>query len=225
MKGKTAFRLPPEPSGFMTIGHAMAFTINYLYTEMYDGELWLRFEDTNPKKVAPRYYEASGKESSGSGSSADHEKNVSDDMELIYGYGRRLLERGEGLRLLLRPGEGQAAQVRREGLRAQGAPSRQELAVWEEMLAKKHKEGSYVIRFKGDMAEPELLPTRPEPLQGHQHAHPLTGTKYTLWPTYDLANTIEDEVCGITHVLRSSEFRTELQAAPPVSPGVQERSR
>ena len=92
--GKTAFRLPPEPSGFMTVGHAMAFTINYLYKLQYDGELWLRFEDTNPRKAEKRYYESFRKGVEWLGIECDHEKNVSDDIELIYDYGRRLLEKG-----------------------------------------------------------------------------------------------------------------------------------
>ena len=96
VKGKTAFRIPPEPSGFMHIGHAMAFTINSIYSETYDGELWLRFEDTNPKKVATRYYESFRQGIKWLGITWDHEKNVSDDMELIYGYGRRLIQEGKG---------------------------------------------------------------------------------------------------------------------------------
>ena len=52
------FRLPPEPSGYMHIGHAMAGLINYIYRETYSGKLWLRFEDTNPKKVEKRYYDS-----------------------------------------------------------------------------------------------------------------------------------------------------------------------
>ena len=211
VKGKAAFRLPPEPSGFMTIGHAMAFTINYLYKEEYDGELWLRFEDTNPRKVAPRYYESFRRGIEWLGIEWDHEKNVSDDLELIYEHGRRLLSQGNAYACSC--DEAKVKRLRFEGKACEhrAAPAEANLRVWDELLAKKHKEGSYVIRFKGDMQSPNYSLRDTNLFRVIESPHPLTGTKYSLWPTYDLANAVEDEACGITHVLRSSEFRNELQ--------------
>jgi glutamyl-tRNA synthetase len=211
VKGKTAFRLPPEPSGFMTIGHAMAWTINYLYKEQYDGELWLRFEDTNPRKVAPQYFDSFRKGTEWLGISWDHEKNVSDDMELIYGYGRTLLQQGDAYACSC--DEAKVKKLRFEGTACEhrSQPSEANLRIWDELLAKKHRQGTYVIRFKGDMQSPNYSLRDTNLFRIIEHPHPLTGTKYTLWPTYDLANAVEDEVCGITHVLRSSEFRNELQ--------------
>jgi glutamyl-tRNA synthetase len=211
VKGKTAFRLPPEPSGYMTVGHAMAFTINYLYKEQYDGELWLRFEDTNPRKVAPQYYDSFRQGISWLGIKVDREKNVSDDMELIYENGRKLLQQGDAYACSC-----DEAKVKR--LRFEGTPCEHRdqsveanLQVWDELLAKKHEPGAYVIRFKGDMQSPNYSLRDTNLFRVIDFPHPLTGTKYSLWPTYDLANAVEDEVCGITHVLRSSEFRNELQ--------------
>jgi glutamyl-tRNA synthetase len=210
-KGKTAFRLPPEPSGFMTIGHAMAFTINDIYSQMYDGELWLRFEDTNPRKVATKYYDNFRKGIAWLGINPDHEKNLSDDNELIYGYGRRLLEKGEAYACSC--DEAKVKKERFEGKpcvhRAQSVES--SLRVWGEMLARKHAEGTYVIRLKGDMSSLDYSLRDPNIFRIIDHEHPLTGSRYTVWPTYNLANTIEDEVCGITHILRSTEFPVALQ--------------
>jgi glutamyl-tRNA synthetase len=76
VKGKAVFRLPPEPSGFMHIGHAMAFTVNSLYKDMYDGELWLRFEDTNPRKVLQRYYDSFREGIDWLGITCDQEKTI-----------------------------------------------------------------------------------------------------------------------------------------------------
>ena len=210
-KGKTAFRLPPEPSGFMTIGHAMAFTINYLYKERYDGKLWLRFEDTNPRKVSPKYYDSFRQGIQWLGIEYDHEKNVSDDMELIYDYGRRLLVQGNAYACSC--DEAKVKRLRFEGTPCEhrGNTAEANLRVWDELLAKKHKEGSYVIRCRGDMQSPNYSLRDTNLFRVIESPHPLTGTKYSLWPTYDLANAVEDEACGITHVLRSSEFRNELQ--------------
>jgi glutamyl-tRNA synthetase len=211
IKGRTAFRLPPEPSGFMTVGHAMAFTINYLYKVQYDGELWLRFEDTNPRKVAPQYYESFRRGIRWLSITCDHEKNVSDDMDLIYEHGQRLLETGNAYACSC--DEAKVKRLRFEGTPCEHRENSVEanLRIWGELLAKKHEQGSYVIRFKGDMKSPNYSLRDTNLFRIISYPHPLTGEKYTLWPTYDLANAVEDEVCGITHVLRSSEFRNELQ--------------
>ncbi len=211
VKGSTAFRLPPEPSGFMTIGHAMAFTINYLYKEQYEGELWLRFEDTNPRKVVPRYYDSFRRGIEWLGIRYDHEKNVSDDMGLIYEHGRTLIAQGDAYACSC--DEAKVKRLRFEGKPCEhrGISTETNLRIWDELLASKHKEGDYVIRFKGDMQNPNYSLRDTNLFRIILSPHPLTGTRYTLWPTYDLANAVEDEVCGITHVLRSSEFRNELQ--------------
>jgi glutamyl-tRNA synthetase len=211
VKGQTAFRLPPEPSGYMTVGHAMAFTINYLYKEQYSGLLWLRFEDTNPRKVSPTYYESFRRGIAWLGITCDREKNVSDDIELIYDYGRKLLERGAAY--VCSCDEAKVKRLRFDGTACEhrSAPVEVNLRLWDELLAKKHSEGSYVVRFKGDMTSPNYSLRDTNLFRIIDSPHPLTGNRYTLWPTYDLANAIEDEVCGITHVLRSSEFRNELQ--------------
>jgi hypothetical protein len=87
------------------------------------------------------------------------------------------------------------------------------------LVSKKHKEGSYVVRFKGDMKSLNYSLRDTNLFRIIDSPHPLTGTKYTLWPTYDIANAVEDEICGITHILRSSEFRNELQQPPHGSLG------
>lgn len=211
VRGKTAFRIPPEPSGFMHIGHAMAFTINYIYAETYDGELWLRFEDTNPRKVARRYYDNFRQGIKWLGIRWDHEKNVSDDMDLIYGYGKRLIQEDKAYSCSCDQEKVKRLRFEGKACEHRGAPVERSLAVWEKMLAKKVSEGESVIRFKGDMRNLNYSLRDPNLFRVIQKAHPVTGERYTLWPTYDLANTVEDEVCGITHILRSSEFRIELQ--------------
>jgi len=211
VRGKTAFRLPPEPSGFMTVGHAMAFTINSLYKEQYEGELWLRFEDTNPRKVLPKYYDSFRQGIAWLGIRCDHEKNVSDDVEIIYEKGRQLLEMGNAY--VCSCDEAKVKRLRYEGTPCEHRVHSVEtnLRLWDELVAKKHREGSYVVRFKGDMHSPNYSLRDTNLFRIIDSPHPLTGTRYTLWPTYDVANAVEDEMCGITHVLRSSEFRNELQ--------------
>ncbi len=211
VKGRTCFRLPPEPSGFMTIGHAMSWNVNYGYKQTYEGVLWLRFEDTNPRKVALPYYESFRTGTEWLGVACDHEKNISDDVELIYEKGEELIEGGRAYACAC-----DAALVKK--LRFEGKacehrdwPTEKSRRVWEELVSKKHKEGEYVIRFRGDMQNADYSLRDPNIFRTIDHPHPLTKERYTLWPTYDLANTIEDEICGVTHILRSAEFHTDLQ--------------
>ena len=211
VKGRTGFRFPPEPSGFMTIGHAMACTINRIYADTYEGVLWLRFEDTNPKKVALKYYESFRQGIKWLGISWDHEKNVSDDLDLIYGYGKKLIEKGKAYACSCEQDKVKGLRFAGKACEHRDAPIEKSLATWERMLAKKVGEGESVIRFKGDMHNLNYSLRDPNLFRVVQKTHPITGDRYTLWPTYDIANTVEDEICGITHVLRSSEFRTELQ--------------
>ncbi|HZW85741.1 MAG TPA: glutamate--tRNA ligase family protein, partial [Nitrososphaerales archaeon] len=211
VKGKAGFRLPPEPSGFMTVGHAMAFTINYIYKETYQGELWLRFEDTNPRKVAPQYYESFRRGIDWLSIKCDHEKNVSDDIPLIYGYGKKLVQQGDAYAC-------GCEEVKVKRLRFDGVPCEhrnnsveRNLEVWDGLVGGKYKEGEWVIRIKGDMSSQNFSLRDSNLFRVIDKPHPLVGSKYSLWPTYDIANAVEDEVCRITHVLRSSEFRNELQ--------------
>lgn len=210
-KGKVVLRLPPEPSGYMTIGHAMAGVINSAYRDMYQGELWLRFEDTNPRKVRKDYYDSFREGYRWVGIRWDHEKNVSSDMEVLYFHARRLLEMGEAYACAC-PAD-LVKSLRAEGKPCQhrAQPVEANLKVWEGMLARKHKEGEWVIRLKGDMQDLDASLRDPNILRVINAPHPVVGTKYAVWPVYDFEVVVEDKLCEVTHILRSSEFHVALQ--------------
>lgn len=210
-KGSFVVRLPPEPSGYMHIGHAMAGTINSVYREMYDGKLWLRFEDTNPRKVQKRYYESFRKGYSWLGIKWDYEKNVSSDLELLYEHIQSLLEAGSAYACDC-PLE-KVKKLRFEGTKCEHRDNSIErnMTLWDEMLSHKHKEGSFVIRLKGDMGSLDYSLRDPNIARIIDYPHPLTGDKYSVWPTYDFEVVVEDEVCDVTNILRSSEFHVGLQ--------------
>lgn len=212
-KGKVVTRLPPEPSGYMHIGHAMSGLLNYLYARMYDGRIWLRFEDTDPRKVKPEYYESFRRGYRWLGIEWDYEKNNSDDMELFYRYAEELIRAGKAY-VCTCPVE----EVRR--LRAAGEPCEhrrqgidENLYLWHEMLSGAFEEGKATLRLAGDMKSKNMTMRDPALFRIIDHPHPLTGTRYRVWPLYDFAVSIEDHLCGVTHVLRTSEFapRDELQ--------------
>ncbi|MGD0638278.1 MAG: glutamate--tRNA ligase [Nitrososphaerales archaeon] len=211
VKGSFVVRLPPEPSGFMHIGHAMAGTINDVYKQMYDGKLWLRFEDTNPRKVQKRYYESFRKGYTWLGIKWDYEKNVSSDVEFLYQHIQDLIEAGSAYacscdleKMKKLRFEGTACEHRAQSIE-------KNISVWSEMLARKHKEGTFVIRLKGDLASLDYSLRDPNIARIIDYPHPITGEKFIVWPTYDFEVVVEDQLCTVTHILRSSEFHVGLQ--------------
>jgi len=211
VKGKVVLRLPPEPSGYMTIGHAMAGVINAAYRDMYAGELWLRFEDTNPRKVKKEYYQSFRDGYTWVGIRWDHEKNVSSDMEVLYYHARRLIEMDAAYACSC-PAD-LVKKLRFEGKTCEhrGRTVEANLAVWDGMLARKYKEGEWVIRLKGSMEDLDHSLRDPNILRVITASHPEVGTKYVVWPVYDFEVVVEDKLCGVTHILRSSEFHVSLQ--------------
>lgn len=211
--GKVVTRLPPEPSGYMHIGHAMSGILNYLYAKMYDGKLWLRFEDTNPRKVRLEYYESFRKGYRWFGIEWDYEKSNSEDLDLYYDYARELIRMGLAYVCSCNKEEMSRGRFMMVECAHRQQPVELNLSLWKEMLSGNLEEGSAVLRLKGDMTSKNTAMRDPTLFRIIHHPHPLVGDKYTVWPTYDIAAAIEDAVCGITHVLRSSEFalRDELQ--------------
>ena len=212
-KGRVVTRLPPEPSGYMHIGHGMSGLLNYLYARMYDGFVWLRFEDTDPRKVKPEYYESFRRGYRWLGIEWDDEKNNSDDIELFYKYAEKLIKLGkayvcrcpiENIRRFRR-------EMRECEHRSQGVD--ENLDLWNDMLGGRFREGEAILRLKGDMRSKNTAMRDPALFRIIDHPHPLTGRRYRVWPLYDFAVSIEDHLCGVTHVLRTSEFalRDELQ--------------
>ena len=211
--GKVVTRIPPEPSGYMHLGHAMSFTINFFYAKKYDGKIWLRFEDTDPRKVYKKYYRNFKQGLHWLGIDWDYEKNNSDSMSQYYMYAKRLVELGQAYICTCHVEE--LRKKRSEGVECvhRIRDSDTNLRELDHLLSGIDDGEKRVLRLKGDMKSKNKVMRDPVLLRTIRHRHPLTGNKYSVWPTYDFAVAIEDAICNITHVLRSSEFapREELQ--------------
>jgi glutamyl-tRNA synthetase len=213
--GKVVTRLPPEPSKYNHIGHALSFLINYMYAKMYKGKCILRFEDTNPEKVKKEYVDAM-KEDVLDYLGVKPDKTVfsSNDLPKMYEYAEKIIK--EGKAYVCTCSREKMQRLRHEGKECECRDRSMEenLKMWKEMLCKKYKEGQAVLRLKIDMQALNQVMRDPVIFRITYAEHFLQKKKYCVWPLYDFQNAVEDELCGITHVLRSAEFggmRIELQ--------------
>jgi len=213
--GKVVTRLPPEPSKYNHIGHALSFLINYLYAKMYKGRCILRFEDTNPEKVRKEYVDAM-KEDVLDYLEIKPDKTVftSNDMPKMYEYAEKII--ADGKAYICTCTRDKMQYLRHKGVECEcrNRSIEENTKLWKDMLGKKFKEGEAVLRLKIDMQALNQVMRDPVIFRITYAEHFLQKKKYCVWPLYDFQNAVEEELCGITHVLRSAEFgemRIELQ--------------
>jgi glutamyl-tRNA synthetase len=214
IKGKFITRIPPEPSKYLHIGHALSFLINYLYSKKYEGKCVLRFEDTNPEKSSKEYLDSIKEDLEWLDIKSSKEVIVSNDMEKIYNYAETLIKKGNAY-VCGCPRE-QMSTLRNKGQECgcRSFPLDRNIKEWQKMKDGTYKDGEVILRLKADMESNNYAMRDPVLFRICNTKHYLHGKKYSAWPMYDLAGTIEDELCNITHILRSGEFgemRVELQ--------------
>ncbi|MFX0126225.1 MAG: glutamate--tRNA ligase [Candidatus Hodarchaeota archaeon] len=203
--GEVCTRLPPEPSGYLHIGHGYAGFINHYYARRYNGRLILRFEDTNPRKVKLKYYDKIRDDFQYMGIFWDEEVNESDRIPMYYEYAQKLIEEGNAYVCscpvdIIRDFRHKSKECEHRRL-----SSIENLDLWEQML-EDSPEGKLSLRLKVDMSHANAALRDPSIMRVIEASHCLQGDKYRVWPLYDFAVAIEDSVLGVTHVLRSEEF-------------------
>ena len=215
VKGKLITRIPPEPSKYPHLGHALSFLINYVYAKKYNGKCYLRYEDANPEKVSKEYVDEMEYDlKKYLGIKPTKTLFVSDHMEKMYEYALELINNGEAyvcsciqetMRDLRHKGEDCWCRHRNQD---------DNLNDWKSMLKKKFKEGEKILRLKIDMTNVNHVMRDPVIFRICLTKHYRKGNKYSVWPTYDFYNVIEDNMIGVNYILKSNEFgtmRTELQ--------------
>ncbi len=212
--GKVVTRIPPEPSKYAHIGHALSFLINYMYAQKYGGKCYLRFEDTNAVGVKKEYADSMLDDMEYLGIHPTKVVHISDDLPMLYEHAERMIKQGSAFVCFC--SQEKMRELRHEGFECgcRKQDSRHNMDEWKKMLDKKYTEGQAVLRLKGDMQSKNHVMRDPVIFRLSFVPHYKQGTKYCVWPLYDFANSVEDGVMGITHVMRSSEFgtmRVELQ--------------
>ncbi len=213
--GRVVTRMPPEPSKYPHLGHALSFLINYMYAEMYRGKCILRFEDTNPEKASQEYVDAT---IDGVvrylGLKPSKTIFVSDNIPRYYEHADQLVERG--LAYVCHCPPEKTRELRNKGLECEcrSRSVEENRSGWEAMKKGEKREGECVLRLKIDMNHKNYAMRDPVIFRIVEKEHYRQGDRYKAWPLYDFENALEDHFCGVTHVLRSDEFgtfRIELQ--------------
>ena len=203
-------RFPPEPNGYLHIGHAKSIILNFGLAEKYGGKCNLRFDDTNPEKEDTEYVEAIKADIKWLGYQWDQELYASDYFEQLYQMAQKLITDGHAYADELTQEEfnelkGTPTQPGKHSP-FRDRPTVESLQVLAEMKAGKFKEGERVIRAKVDMASPNMHMRDPILYRIKHIPHHRTGDRWVIYPTYDFAHGQSDSLENVTHSLCTLEF-------------------
>lgn len=209
-EGRVHTRFPPEPNGYLHIGHAKAICINFGIAARYGGKVNLRFDDTNPEKEKTDYVNAIRNDVSWLGFTWDGEYYASDYFGQLYEFALQLIRDGKAYVDDSTPDEMAAMKgdTNTPGIESsyRSRTPEDNLALFEGMKNGDFPEGSRVLRAKIDMAHPNLLMRDPILYRIKKAHHHRTGDQWVIYPMYDMAHGQSDSIEGITHSLCSLEF-------------------
>lgn len=203
-------RFPPEPNGYLHIGHAKSICLNFGLAKKYGGKTNIRFDDTNPTKEDVEYVDAIKEDIKWLGFEWANEFYASDYFEQLYTWAQELIKKGlayvddqsqEEIRLnrgtVSTPGKNSPWRDR---------SVEENLRLFEEMRQGRYKEGEKVLRAKIDMAHPNMLFRDPLMYRINYSHHHRTGNKWCIYPMYDYAHGQSDSIEHITHSICTLEF-------------------
>ena len=203
-------RFPPEPNGYLHIGHAKSICLNFGVAEQFDGKTFLRFDDTNPLKESDEFVEAIQADVAWLGFAWTEVTHASDYFEQIYGYAVDLIKAGKAFVCSL---DAEAMRATRGTLTEPGqdSPYRQRtidenLDLFQRMRSGEFAEGEHVLRLRIDMASPNINLRDPVIYRIRYATHQRTGDDWCIYPMYDFTHCICDALESISHSLCTLEF-------------------
>lgn len=214
--GKVVTRFPPEPNGFLHIGHAKSICLNFGLAEEYQGACHLRFDDTDPTKEDVKYEQSIEEDVKWLGFDWKGKLfHASDYFEKMYEFALMLIESGKAYVCGLNEEE---IRKHRGTVTSPGTVSpyakrsiQENLDLFQRMRAGEFVDGTYVLRARIDMASPNMKMRDPL-LYRIRHAHHYkTGDKWCIYPMYDYAHPISDAIEGITHSICTLEFENNRE--------------
>ncbi|SSD61129.1 probable Glutamine--tRNA ligase [Saccharomycodes ludwigii] len=213
--GKVRTRFPPEPNGYLHIGHSKAIMVNFGFAKHWDGVCYLRFDDTNPEAEAPEYFESIKRMVDWLGFKPWKVTYSSDYFDRLYELAEVLIEndkgyichctaeeikRGRGIREDGTPGGERRACVHR------ARPIKENLLEFRKMRDGHYKPGAAILRMKQNLESPSPQMWDLIAYRVLNAPHPRTGDKWKIYPTYDFTHCLVDSFENITHSLCTTEF-------------------
>jgi len=209
-KKSLRFRFPPEPNGYLHIGHLKAICVNFNLGEKYGAPVNLRFDDTNPEKEAKEYVEAIKNDIKWLGFKWEKECYASDYFQQLYEWAQKLISNGHAY-VDSQTSEEIASQKGTPLEPGKNSPHRtraieESTLLFEEMCSGKHKPGEHVLRAKIDMSSSNMLMRDPVIYRSMDSAHHRTGKAWKVYPLYDWTHGESDYIEQVSHSLCTLEF-------------------
>ena len=203
-------RFPPEPNGYLHVGHAKSICLNFGLAKKYGGKTNIRFDDTNPTKEDVEYVDSIKQDVKWLGFEWANEFYASDYFEQLYVWAQELIKKGlayvdDQSQEEIRATRGT---VNQPGINSpyRDRSVEENLKLFQEMREGKYKEGEKVLRAKIDMAHPNMMFRDPLMYRINYSHHHRTGDKWCIYPMYDYAHGQSDSIEGITHSICTLEF-------------------
>ncbi|KAI8871763.1 glutamyl-tRNA synthetase [Ramicandelaber brevisporus] len=207
VKGQVVVRFPPEPSGYLHIGHAKAAMLNQYFAQHYEGKLVVRFDDTNPTKEKSEFEEAIIEDLELLGIKGDFVSHTSDYFDQMYEYAIQLIKSGKAY-------VDNSDRETMQQQRMDGIPSacrdqsvEENLRRFDEMFRGTEFGQTCALRAKMSVDDKNKAMRDPVIYRCVLQPHHMTGDKWKIYPTYDFACPIVDSVEGVTHALRTTEYK------------------
>ncbi len=203
-------RFPPEPNGYLHIGHAKSICLNFGLKETFNGKTNLRFDDTNPSKEETEYVDSIIEDIRWLGFEYDNLFYASDYFDQLYDWAIMLIKDGKAYIDEQTPEKisEQRTNPTKNGIESpfRNRSVEESLRLFQEMKENKHKDGSMVLRAKIDMNSPNMHMRDPIMYRILTSHHHRTGDKWCIYPMYDYAHGLSDYIEGITHSICTLEF-------------------
>ena len=208
--GRVTTRFPPEPNGYLHIGHAKSICLNFEAAKTYGGKCNLRFDDTNPEKENIEYINSIKNDIEWLGYKWDSIHYASDYFEQLYTYAQKLIENNYAY---VDSSSSEIIKKERGTLTEPGIKSKdrerssdESLKIFEQMKQGKFDDGEYVLRLKIDMSSPNINMRDPVIYRIKKVEHHRTKNNWCIYPMYDFTHCISDAIENITHSLCTLEF-------------------
>ena len=208
-------RFSPNPDCVLHLGSARAILLSHEYARIYKGKFILRFEDTDPKIKKPslKFYDSIRQDLKWLGCAVNEEHIQSDRLPIYYEYTEKLIGDGNAYVCECPSEEFRKKIIAKIACPCRDLPAGEHLERWHLMLTGSYMEGQAVVRVKTDLENPNPA-IRDWPalriIDTIKYPHPRVGSKYIVWPLYNLAAGLDDHLMGMTHIIRGKEHYTNM---------------